>query len=55
VRLGGFSQYQPSDSRPAEEQTEVLVWYRSDAIYFGVIAHDSQPSPSGRRRPTVTT
>ena len=44
ARLGGFSQYQPSDSRPAEERTEVLVWYAPDAIYFGVVAHDSQPS-----------
>ena len=41
--LGGFSQYQPVDSRPAEEQTEVKVWYAPDAIYFGILAHDSQP------------
>lgn len=44
TRLGGFSQYLPSDSRPAEERTDVLVWYSPDAIYFGIIAHDSQPS-----------
>jgi uncharacterized protein DUF5916/cellulose/xylan binding protein with CBM9 domain len=41
--LGGFSQYQPVDSRPAEEETEVRVWYAPDAIYFGIVAHDSQP------------
>jgi hypothetical protein len=44
TRLTGFSQYQPSDSRPAQEQTDVLVWYAPDAIYFGIVAHDSDPS-----------
>ena len=40
ARLIGFSQYQPSDSRPAEEPTEVLVWYSSTAIYFGIRARE---------------
>ena len=40
ARLVGFSQYQPSDSRPAEEPTEVLVWYSSTAIYFGIRARE---------------
>jgi Domain of unknown function (DUF5916) len=44
VRLGHFSQYQPADGRPAEEETEVLVWYSPTAIYFGIIAHDNDPS-----------
>ncbi|HZI76188.1 MAG TPA: DUF5916 domain-containing protein [Gemmatimonadales bacterium] len=44
VRLTGFWQYQPVDGRPAEEQTEVLVWYAADAIYFGIIAHDRNPA-----------
>ena len=44
TRLTGFSQYQPVDGRPAEEQTEVLVWYAPDAIYFGVLAHDRDPA-----------
>jgi uncharacterized protein DUF5916 len=44
TRLTGFWQYQPVDGRPAEEKTEVLVWYAADAIYFGVIAHDRQPA-----------
>ncbi|HEX6972774.1 MAG TPA: DUF5916 domain-containing protein, partial [Vicinamibacterales bacterium] len=44
ARLGGFSQYQPADGRPAEEQTEVLVWYSPEAIHFGIIAHDRSPS-----------
>lgn len=38
ARLTGFSQYQPVDGRPAEEPTEVRVWYSSDAIYFGIKA-----------------
>ena len=44
TRLTGFWQYQPVDGRPAEEATEVLVWYAPDAIYFGVIAHDKVPA-----------
>ena len=44
TRLTGFWQYQPVDGRPAEEETEVLVWYAPDAIYFGVIAHDRAPT-----------
>src|SRR5215470_3181796 len=42
-KLIGFSQYDPVDGRPAEEDTEVLVWYAPDALYFGVIAHDRNP------------
>ncbi|MEP6573273.1 MAG: DUF5916 domain-containing protein [Gemmatimonadota bacterium] len=44
TRLSGFHQYQPVDSRPAEEETEVLVWYAPHAIYFGIIAHDKTPA-----------
>ena len=44
TRLTGFWQYQPVDGRPAEERTEVLVWYAPDAIHFGIIAHDRVPS-----------
>ena len=44
TRLTGFSQYQPVDGRPAEEQTDVLVWYAPDAIHFGIIAHDRNPT-----------
>jgi hypothetical protein len=43
TRLTGFWQYLPVDGRPAEESTEVLVWYAPDAIYFGIIAHDKEP------------
>src|ERR671913_730873 len=44
TRLSGFWQYQPVDGRPAEDETEVLVWYAPDAIYFGIIAHDRNPT-----------
>ncbi len=44
ARLGHFSQYQPADGRPAEEDTEVLVWYSPTAIYFGIVARDTDPS-----------
>jgi len=50
VRLGRFSQYLPSDSRPAEEQTEVLVWYSPTSLHFGIIARDREP---GAVRATV--
>jgi hypothetical protein len=44
VRLSGFSQYQPVDGRAAEEQTDVLVWYSPDALHFGIVAYDRDPS-----------
>src|SRR5688500_6704177 len=40
ARLTSFSQYQPVDGRPAEEPTEVLVWYAPDAIWFGIRAKE---------------
>ncbi len=39
ARLIDFSQFSPVDGRPAEERTEVLVWYSPTAIYFGVRAY----------------
>ncbi len=48
--LTGFHQYQPVDSRPAEERTEVRVWYAPNAIHFGIIAYDRVP---GSIRATV--
>lgn len=38
ARLTAFSQYQPVDGRPADDPTEVLVWYAPDAIHFGIRA-----------------
>ena len=40
ARLTGFSQYQPVDGRPAEEPTEVFVWYSATAIHFGIRARE---------------
>jgi hypothetical protein len=39
VRLTDFSQYAPVDGRPAEDATEVLVFYSPTTIYFGIKAH----------------
>src|SRR4051812_37521805 len=39
ARLTGFSQYTPVDKRPAPDSTEVLVWYSTDAIHFGIRAY----------------
>jgi hypothetical protein len=50
ARLGGFSEYQPADSRPASERTEVLVWYSPKALHVGILAFDSVP---GSVRATV--
>src|SRR5688572_20939290 len=44
TRLSGFSEYRPVDGQPASERTEVLVWYSPEALHFGIIAHDSDPS-----------
>ncbi|MGH7537673.1 MAG: DUF5916 domain-containing protein [Gemmatimonadales bacterium] len=41
ARLTGFSQYRPADGRPAEDSTDVLVWYAPDAIYFGIRAFEA--------------
>jgi hypothetical protein len=38
ARLIGFSEYTPVDGRPADDSTEVLVWYSGTAIYFGIRA-----------------
>ena len=38
--LCGFSQYAPVDGRPADDSTEVLVWYSRYAIYFGIRAFE---------------
>ena len=41
TRLTGFSSYLPFDGRPAQDSTEVLVWYSSSAIYFGIRAFET--------------
>lgn len=47
--LTGFSQYQPVDSRPSPDSTEVRVWYDRDAMYFGVRAFE----PHGQVRASL--
>ncbi len=42
--LTGFSQYQPVDGRPAEDSTQVLVWYAPNAIYFGIRGFEAHGS-----------
>jgi Domain of unknown function (DUF5916) len=49
ARLTGFSEYSPADGRPAEDETEVLVWYAPTAICFGIRAH----APAGTVRATL--
>lgn len=41
-----FVQIDPDNGSPATEQTEVRIAFNSDAIYLGVVAHDSE---AGRR------
>ncbi|MDQ6886892.1 MAG: carbohydrate binding family 9 domain-containing protein [Gemmatimonadota bacterium] len=41
ARLTGFSQFSPADGRPADDSTEVLVWYSPTAIHFGVRAFEA--------------
>jgi len=43
--LTGFSEYQPVDGVPAEDSTEVLVWYSPTAIYFGIRAYELHGAP----------
>ncbi len=49
--LTGFSQYAPSDGRPADQQTDVLVWYSPTSIYFGIRAR----ATPGSVRATLST
>lgn len=47
--LTGFSLYSPVDGRPAPDSTEVLVWYSTTAIHFGIRAFE----PHGAVRATL--
>lgn len=38
-----FIQRDPDEGKPASERTEVRVLYDEEAIYFGVMFHDSEP------------
>ena len=47
--LTGFSQFNPTDGRPAVDSTEALVLYGPDAIYLAVRAY----APAGTVRATL--
>ena len=49
VRLTGFSEFSPKDGLPAEDSTEVLVWYSPTAIYFGIRAYEPHGGPAAVR------
>ena len=49
VRLTGFSEFSPKDGLPAEDSTEVLVWYSSTAIHFGIRAFEPHGGASAVR------
>ncbi|MDQ6872273.1 MAG: carbohydrate binding family 9 domain-containing protein [Gemmatimonadota bacterium] len=38
--LTGFSEFSPRDGIPAADSTQVLVWYSSTAVYFGIRAFE---------------
>ena len=40
VSHSGFTSYLPVDGRPAEDDTEVRIWYSPIALYVGIIAHE---------------
>src|SRR6266516_5539034 len=44
--LSGFSQYAPNDGVSAVDSTQVLVWYSSSAIYFGILAFELHGRPT---------
>src|SRR5216117_3541672 len=44
--LTGFSQYAPNDGVAAVDSTQVLVWYSSNAIYFGIRAYELHGRPT---------
>lgn len=51
--LTGFSQFAPADGRAADDSTEVLVWYSSTAVHFGVRAFERHGDPATVVRATL--
>ena len=43
--LTGFSQFSPQDGIAADDTTQVLVWYSSTAIHFGIRAFERHGAP----------
>jgi hypothetical protein len=48
-RLTEFTSYNPVDGRPAQDETEVKVWYAADAMYVGIRVY----APAGTVRATL--
>lgn len=46
--LTGFSQFFPNDQRPANDSTEVLVWYSPTALHVGVRAWSPKGTVNAR-------
>ena len=44
TRIADFVQQRPLDGAPATEDTEVLIAYDNDNLYFGIRAHYSDPA-----------
>ena len=42
--VSGFRQTAPDEGQPATERTEVRILFTADAIYFGVVCYDRDPS-----------
>ena len=42
--LTGFSQFSPSDGRPAEDSTQALIWYSQTALHIGIRAFEAHGS-----------
>ena len=40
VSRSDFISYLPVDGRPAEDDTEIRIWYNSSALYIGIIADE---------------
>lgn len=40
TRLTGFSSYLPFDGRPAQDSTDIFVWFSASAVYFGIRAYE---------------
>ncbi|HEY1951863.1 MAG TPA: DUF5916 domain-containing protein [Gemmatimonadaceae bacterium] len=43
--LTGFSEFSPQDGIPADDSTQVLVWYSPTAVYFGIRAFEHHGEP----------
>jgi hypothetical protein len=44
TRLTGFSSYLPFDGRPAQDSTDIFVWFSPSAVYFGIRAYETHGS-----------